>query len=75
MKLLATNLYMYVENVVNLKLSTLEEFKPFGVKWKPASALVSMVLPRTKKHLSGRARNGCLAKISSCGISINSKKG
>lgn len=30
---------MYVRNVVNLKLSTLEKFKPFGVKWKPASAL------------------------------------
>lgn len=37
---------MYVENVVNLKLSTLEKFKPFGVKWKPASALVSMVEPK-----------------------------
>lgn len=43
--LFITNLYMYVRNVVNLKFSTLEKFKPFGVKWKPASALVSMVLP------------------------------
>ena len=46
MELFITNLYMYVRNVVNLKPSTLKRFKPFGVKWKPVSTLVSMVEPK-----------------------------